>query len=144
MPSLSGELRGYQRVSNKLRRLATDLDRELDPVVYRWGQQTRAKLKARPYPPPRPRQRYRRTGRLANSWAAERVGPSRVRILNRAQAPRGRGPYPTYVVGDFRRQGQAWMHRGRWWLARDVIEEEVPALRRAVVSDIKRIWNGAA
>lgn len=143
MPRFEYELIGYQRVRNKLRRLASDLDKDLDPIVYQWGQQTRMRLRQRRYPPPRPRQRYRRTGRLANSWAVERIAASQIRILNRAQAPGGRGPYPTYVVGDFRRQGQAWMHRGRWWLARDVIEEEIPTLRRSIVSEIRRIWDGS-
>lgn len=142
MPKFEYELRGYLRVSNKLRRMAVDLEKELDPTVYRWGQQTRTKLRTRPYPAMRPRQKYRRTGRLANSWAVERVQPSRIRFLNRARAPRGGRPYPTFVIGDSRRQGQAWMHIGRWWLARNVIEEEVPALRNAMVTEIRRIWDG--
>lgn len=140
MPRFEYELKGYLRVSNKLRRLAVDMEKELDPTVYRWGQQTRTKLRTRPYPAMRPRQKYRRSGRLANSWAVERMQPSRIRFLNRAQA-RGK-LYATYVIGDARRQGQAWMHRGRWWLARDVIEEEVPALRNAMLTEIRRIWDG--
>ena len=47
-----------------------------------------------------------------------------------------------YVVGDAKGKGQAWMHAGRWWIARPLVEEEVPALRAAIEKDIVNKGNG--
>jgi hypothetical protein len=140
MPSFYLEQRGYNRLQNSLRRLASDMEEELDPVVYDWAQYTRFRLKGTPYPPKRPRQTYVRTGQLANRWKIERHGFSRVSIMNEAVGRRGQR-YTTYVVGDSQGGGQAWMHRGRWWLARDVIEEQAPGLRTAMLQRIVQIWE---
>jgi hypothetical protein len=140
MPSFSLELRGYNRVANNLRRLASDMDKELDPVVGTWTRWTRSRLKGRAYPPKPPRSTYVRTGQLANRWRVEKQGPSRHAIMNDAKGPRGQ-LYATHVVGDGMGENQAWMHRGRWWIARDVIEEEIPALRNALSTAIKNVWE---
>jgi hypothetical protein len=71
------------------------------------------------------RRRYQRTGKLGASWAIEDTGTG-YRIENNA-ARRGK-LYGQYVVGDAYGTGQAWMHRGRWPLLRDVVEEEVEKL----------------
>lgn len=145
MPGVSVSIAGYNRLQNGLRRLASDLDKELDPVVGRWSQETRGKLKSTPYPPKRPGQRYIRTGRLANSWRSRKKKDSQYVIENMAAGPRGK-LYATYVVGGplgnaVREFAQAWMHKGRWWMAKDVIDEELPRLRTAMIQRIVHIWE---
>lgn len=73
------------------------------------------------YAPERPGQTYIRTGNLGERWAHRRVGPSTAAFVNTAD-------YATYVVGDEDGGGQAWMHFGRWWTARDRVEAKFPEL----------------
>lgn len=134
------EIRGYNRVANNLRRLASDLESELDEPMYRWAQDTRAALKSTPYPPKRPNQRYIRTGRFASSWRVDKTGDSRYQINNYAAAPGG-GRYAGYVAGDGLGQNQAWMHQGRWWIARDVIEGRMDNLRTRMIQRMVHIWE---
>lgn len=123
---------GNDELIAKLRNAATKAPRVMDEATYRWGQSVRAKLKSTPYPPKRPNQRYVRTGRLANSWRAERVSQSRTVITNSAA-------YSGYVVGNSRGERQAWFHRGRWWRARDVIAESRPELKASVLREMDRL-----
>lgn len=140
MARFSMELRGHQRVGNNLRRMASSMDQELDAAVGDWTKRTRTRLKGKAYPAMRPGQRYRRTGQLANRWATQRLGPSHWAIQNRAQ---GRGRlYATYVVGDGKGSGQSWHHRGRWWKARDVVDEYTPELVEALTRRIRKLWEG--
>jgi hypothetical protein len=37
-----------------------------------------------------------------------------------------------------RASGQAWMHRGRWWLMRDMVSGEKPELKRMMVQMLTR------
>lgn len=128
--TFSLELRGIQRVSNALRKLAA-LDKTiLDPVGWQWAQGVRKKLKATSYPAKRPGQTYQRTGNLANRWAADKQGVGVWAISNRAD-------YSGFVVGD----EQAFMHKGRWWQARPVIEAEIPQLTKDLSDEIERVWE---
>jgi hypothetical protein len=119
---------GDQEVINRLRTAAAKGPSAFDEVSYRFAQNMRAKLKSTPYPAKRPGQRYARTGRLANSWRAERLGNGRALIANSAG-------YSGYVVG----KKQAWFHRGRWWTARSVIEQSAPELRAAAIKELDRL-----
>ena len=119
---------GDQEVINRLRTAAAKGPSAFDEVSYRFAQNMRAKLKSTPYPAKRPGQRYVRTGRLANSWRAERLGNGRALIANSAG-------YSGYVVG----KKQAWFHRGRWWTARDVITQSAPELRGAAIKELDRL-----
>lgn len=85
------------------------------------------------YPPERPGQKYKRTGRLFYSWKIEEIGQG-YRVENTAKR-RGRG-YAGYVVGNAYGTGQAWMHKGRWLLVRDVTEEELKVLPKELEGDI--------
>ncbi len=85
------------------------------------------------YPDERPGQVYRRTGTLFYSWKIEEV-ENGYRISNTA-AFQGR-PYPIYVVGDAYGTRQAWMHKGRWPLYRNVVEEETDKLPPEILEDI--------
>ena len=119
---------GQNAVTNRLRTAAAKAPAAVGDATYRWAQDVRGKLKSTPYPPKRPGQRYVRTGRLANSWRAERRGKGRALIANSAG-------YSGYVVG----KKQAWMHRGRWWLGRTVLMESAPELEAAAIREIDKL-----
>ena len=119
---------GNDELLARLRSASAKAPGVMDEISYRWAQNVRAKLKSTPYPPKRPGQRYVRTGRLANSWRAERKGKGRAGIINSAS-------YSGYVVG----KKQAWMHRGRWWLGRNVLMESAPELETAAKREIDRL-----
>jgi hypothetical protein len=119
---------GNDELLARLRSASAKAPGVMDEISYRWAQNVRAKLKSTPYPPKRPGQRYVRTGRLANSWRAERLGKGRALIANSAG-------YSGYVVG----KKQAWAHRGRWWLGRNVLMESAPELETAAKREIDRL-----
>lgn len=85
------------------------------------------------YPSERLGQRYRRTGRLFASWKIEEV-QSGYTVANTA-ARKGRA-YAQYVVGDAYGTSQAWMHKGRWQVMRDVVEQEVEKLPQEIENEI--------
>ena len=89
------------------------------------------------YPGERPNQRYVRTGNLGASWRVDRLDDG-YRISNFARGPKGR-LYTRYVVGDAYGLGQAWMHRGRWQLFRDVADAEIEKLPAEVVKEIDMV-----
>lgn len=128
--TFSLELRGIQRVSNALRKLAA-LDKTiLDPVGWQWAQGVRKKLKGMGAPAKRPGQAYVRTGNLANKWAVDKQGVGVWAITNRTD-------YGGFVVGD----EQVWFHKNRWWQARPVIEAEIPQLTKDLSDEIERVWE---
>lgn len=133
--SLKFEFKGYNRVGNKLRKLASLNSQIVDPEMKAWAQDTRATLKGTKYPPKRPLQTYIRTGRLANSWKVTKTKPGVFNIENQASF-KGRA-YAKYVVGD----DQAWMHKGRWWKARDIIAQETSKLVSRLTKAIRQIWG---
>ena len=74
------------------------------------------------YPSPRPGQTYTRTFKLKRGWKIQTAGPTGYTISNRARF-RGRS-YVKYVVGSATGTMQAWMHKGRWPLFRNVVDAE--------------------
>lgn len=86
--------------------------------------------------------RYKRTGKLGRSWRIEKAGNSGYIIRNDARDKRRRA-YGRYVVGDAYGTGQAWMHRGRWQVLRDVADEEVAKLPPAVEREIEMVARRA-
>ncbi len=130
-------VRGQSAVANELRTAAAKAPKATQDATYRWAQMVRSVLKSTPYPSKRPGQKYQRTGRLANSWAVERQGKGVV-ITNRAS---GRsGPYSRFVVGDGKGAGQAWIHRGRWWTGRGVIDQHREALRYDIIAELDKLF----
>lgn len=124
------ELTGFQRVGNKFRALASDMDEEIvDPIMEDWSKDMRSMLKSKPYPAKRPGQKYIRTGRFANEWQARRVKAGVWEIINDATNQHGQ-MYSVYVTGDNHGNGQAWMHKNRWWKAFVVISGYIPDLTR--------------
>lgn len=134
-----------------------DLNAEI-PKIGRRGIRTvmeRIKRRMQVYPPERPGQsrtgshpvlgttyiavRYRRTGRLGRSWVIERNGNTGYILKNDARSPRYGRRYTKYVVGDAYGQSQAWMHKGRWQVTRDVVEEEVAKLPAPIEQEITMV-----
>lgn len=153
--SLQYEFQGYNRVRNSLRKLASEWRETTDGTVGGWTKDQRAGMKGYGYPPqrnaPQPfkteRQRrwffwalangvitvpYQRTGRLANSWRARRQGWSDW-ILENSQA------YAALVVG---RDKQARYHEGHWWIAEEIIEEDVKDLTTDLSDEIVDLARG--
>jgi hypothetical protein len=143
------EFKGYERVKNSLRRLASDYREETDGTLKAWTKEQQAGMKGFGYPSQTnasqpfktERQRkwffaaladgtisvpYRRTGRLANSWLARQEGWSHWVLENSA-------PYAHWVVG---RGQQAVFHEGNWWTADDIIEEEVGDLTEQLTEEL--------
>jgi hypothetical protein len=102
--------------------------RIIDPIVGKWTEKTRGALASKPPPPELPNQKYQRTGRISG-WETKRLAPGAYEFANTARV-NGRW-YGIYVLGnaegdrrDARKHNrQAWMHKGRWYLAYDIIEE---------------------
>jgi len=86
------------------------------------------------YPEERPGSTYHRTGNLFYHWKIEPLSKIGYSISNTATR-KGRA-YPQYVVGDAYGISQAWMHKGRWPLFRDVTEEELLALPQEILDDL--------
>jgi hypothetical protein len=83
------------------------------------------------YAPPPPNSKYIRTGRLGRGYGLMRHSRTAVRIFNLT-------PYTGYVVGDAQGQGQAWMHAGRWWLARQRVEARLDDATERIGRAIER------
>lgn len=116
---------GLDNLRDSLSRLADMEDTVIEPGKRKWLPQVRAALKSKPYPSKRPLQTYVRTGILADSWAVQ--GNS---ITNSS----GHGEW---VVGD----EQFWAHLGRWWIARNVVEDETPGLGDVLIKGIEDQWH---
>lgn len=123
---------GQTAVQNALRTAAATGRKRMVNVTYQWAEQNVMAQFRRAYPPPRPGQTYRRTGNLGRGWAI-RINQGSVTIHNAM-------PYAGYVVGDAKGAGQAWMHRGRWWVARDAIDEARPLLKAMVIDELNHMF----
>src|SRR5574341_796765 len=126
MFAVSFEIRGHVELSAALRKAAIKMPRTIDRGIGAFAQETRAFIKSYPYPPQRhypaqftDRSRryffwalrngvisvpYRRTGRLANSNAAQHLGLMVWALTNSAE-------YAGLVIGP----KQATQHAGWWW-----------------------------
>lgn len=127
------EFDGFNRVRNNLRRRASDNAVALDATIGAYVKSQRHKFKSLPYPPKLPNQRYRRTGNLANRWAARKTSASRWQLVNTAK-------YAVRVVGQVRQQ--APIHRGRWWIAKEEAKKDVPELTKRLTQELEADWDG--
>lgn len=116
---------------NSLRRLAVEAVPIADKEVRTWAQDTRKALKATPYPPQRPGQTYKRTGRLANSFAVKKQGPAVYTLVNSAE-------YASFVIGE----NQAWMHKGRWYQFLEEVNKRTPALVKNLTKALLGVFRG--
>lgn len=79
----------------------------------------------RKYPPQRAGSKYIRTYRLRDSVTVIRLDNGYAIEIDPVQ--RGRH-YAKYVIGTARGEGQAWMHKGRWHLFKNVVEHHLRRL----------------
>jgi len=105
-----------------------------DSAAGKWLKRVRLQLFKTRYPPKRAGQRYVRTGMLGSSWSTSVIGPGRYQIKNSRT-------YARYVVGDHMGRGQAWMHKGRWWIALERIQQVAPDLADTIAAAIEEHWE---
>ena len=74
---------------------------------------------------------YPRTGRLANSWRARKNGWSDW-VLENSTA------YGALVVS---RGKQAVYHQGNWWIAEDIVDQEVPILTEDLSKELVGLFE---
>ena len=153
--SLEYHFKGFNRVRNSLRKLASEYRATTDETVKDWTKDQRSGMKGFGYPAqrnaPQPfktdRQRrwffwalrtgqitvpYSRTGTLANSWRARKEGWSHWVLENSAA-------YAALVVG---RGEQAKYHEGHWWIAENIIEEDAADLTEDLTEEILDLASG--
>lgn len=144
MPAFTVEARGLIGLRRKMRTLfGGDSAHIISYLNERLGRYAVGALKGKPYPPERPKQKYRRTGTLNRAWNTV-IENRAIHIKNAAQSPNGTY-YAGFVVGpeiSSIGNAQAWMHRGRWWNAPDVISETMPQVIEETAAYIESLWNG--
>jgi hypothetical protein len=86
----------------------------------------------REYPPVPRGSRYVRTGELGRGYLIQESGANGYKIKNAVT-------YSVYVVGDKEGNRQAWMHAGRWRIARTVVNQEVERQRRILDRELKQM-----
>lgn len=132
----SMKVTGSTRVANRMRRAAA-ASKNTGPITYKWAQRVRSTLKGTPYPSYLAKFKHKRTGGLANGWAVVSAGRNAFSIVNNAN--RRSFPYPIIVVGNAKgeRKGRAnHPSFARWWLARPIIDKNVPDLRDDIAESI--------
>lgn len=132
MPRIRIEVDGDQKAARALRALGKDIGEVTLARIEEALQKVVRRMKR--YPPPRPGQRYKRTGRLGASWDVS-AAPQGFVISNNARA-HGRA-YARYVVGDARGQKQAWMHKDRWPVFREVVLKYLGDLPKKILSTLR-------
>ena len=112
-----------QEIAASLARLE-DLPTYLKPIIDQWaGEVITNRLAGQGnYPPPPAGSTYQRTGQLGMGWGNP-ISTGRGEYMFKNDTP-----YGGYVVGD----DQAFMHRGRWWVASQRIEESLVDLAVAL------------
>jgi len=153
--SLKYDIKGFNRVRNSLRKLASDHAETIDGSIEDFVKEHRAGFKSFGYPAqkkgPQPfktdRQRrfffwalrtgvievpYKRTGVLASSWRATKQGDAFWSLENSAA-------YAALVVG---RGEQSFYHLNQWWVAEDIVEEDMPELTKDLTKDLLDLAKG--
>lgn len=125
------ELKGWDRVRNNLRRLASEYRDEMGDIIRDHAVGEAEHLTDKPYPPERPGQEYTRTYELAEAWVARRYSPSDWAVVNESD-------HAYWTV----RPEKPWMHAGRWWTARDVIQERAGRLTKRLTEALVKLAGG--
>ena len=146
---LSYDFKGYNRVRNALRKLASEYRKEIDSTVKGWVKEEKEAIRSHGYPAqsnaPQPfkteRQRrwffwalgtgqinvpYKRTGKLASSWRVEKVTWGEYALKN-SQA------YAHWVI---EKKKQAVYHEGHWWTADDFLDRDTPELVKRITEKL--------
>lgn len=108
-------------------RAIEDLSTYFGPTMRQWGSQVFGTLAGRGnYPAESPGQTYERTGTLGAGWSWDGPVPGERDAVVAFINPVAYGPL---VLGDdVSGGGQAWMHRGRWWVAFERVGSQMDTL----------------
>ena len=134
MTQLSLTVTNAELVRMGLQNLAAEVPKIGQGQIWNSAQAIVKRMKQ--YPPERINQRYRRTGTLGYGWG--------VLKKNNGYTVQNDTPYTKYVVGNAYGLEQAWMHVStdqgkRWNVLRDVVEEEVNLLPKAINEEIDMV-----
>ena len=129
--SIKIAIHGATRIANKYRSAAARHPSFIDPVVEDWAWKQTRKLATKKYPPERPGQTYIRTYTLPTGWLVERTKEASYTVTNTIE-------YAHWVVS---KKYQAWMHKGRWWTAEDVMAEDRKTLTKDILKAAKDILS---
>ena len=118
---------GAAAIANKYRKAASHRPDLTDKPVKEWCNKMARTLAKTPYPPPPAGSTYVRTYTLPTGWVVEQQKSSIYHIKNTVE-------YAHWVVS---KKYQAWMHRGRWWTAEEVMNENRKDLNKSVLKAVK-------
>ena len=126
---------GLDTTINNLVKMDSRMDGWIHDVIRDWVSKVRKKVYGRKnYPSERAGQKYVRTGALGKNWRTATKGLT-AHFSNKM-------PYASYVVGTQTGEGQAWMHKGRWWKLQWRIAQQLPTLQRMVSQMVTQKWRG--
>ena len=118
---------GATAIANKYRAAASRHPSLIDKPVHDWCNKMARVLAKTPYPPPPAGSTYTRTYTLPTGWATERVRDSVYAVINTVD-------YSHWVVSQ---KLQAWMHKGRWWTAEEILKKNRKELNKNVLKAVK-------
>ncbi len=133
MPSITIEVQGGDFVQQGLGDVQREIPKILSDRINNSAYLIGAHFKV--YPPPPPKSTYIRTGKLAESVRL-RLGSTGATISIDPVSPKGKH-YGIYVIGDGVGSGQAWMHKNRWPLLKDVAEKVMTSLPQDVENELR-------
>jgi hypothetical protein len=129
MTQLSIQVTGAELVRRGLQDLSAEIPQIGRLQIYQTEQAIVRRMKT--YPPPPAASTYVRTGTLGGGWM--------ITPLTNGYTIRNDVPYTKHVVGNAYGLEQAWMHVERWQLLRDVNDEEVAKLPKAIEDNITQV-----
>lgn len=123
-------IHGYDRLAAVLAEVEREANEATEQAVGAYVSRARDRLEDKPYPPELPGQRYIRTYNLKHGFRDIHLSRGEWLIFNEME-------YSSYVVGT--PDEQAAIHAGRWWVAREVVEERVPDLEDVLAARYQAI-----
>ena len=129
--SVSIEIKGINKLMAKLSRAAAIdvLEKSMQRAVFR------VQARIADYPPQRAGSAYRRTGTLGRRWTTK--------VTKQAEGVEGRvGNVTEYAPFVQSARFQRPPFRGRWQTDEQVLEEEMPAIRRDFEQEIDKALKG--
>lgn len=124
-----------QKVRQSLSYVGDAIPRITDRQVKKAMEAARDEI--RTYPPQLPDQKYKRTGKRYRATVVKKNGAKSYTIESNPTY-RGRTANP-YVIGDSKGEGQAYIHQGRWKIARDVVAKWAETLTQTISAEISSI-----
>lgn len=121
------KVHGATAIANKYRRAASRRPSLIDEPVHGWCNKMTRVLAKTPYPPPPAGSTYTRTYTLPTGWVVERIRDAGYAVINTVD-------YSHWVIS---MKFQAWMHKGRWWTAEEIMKKHRKGLNKEVLKAVK-------